>query len=77
MEFVGNGVISRAIIRKGGIACFEKCSLVGKEVRFYDDQGAKINSLKLWINGELIQVEDVHRFPYDKKEQTKTVLAIH
>jgi len=36
VELVGEGITSRAVIRKGAIACFEESNIDGKLLKFYD-----------------------------------------
>jgi hypothetical protein len=35
-EFVGEGITTRAVIRKGAIACLEESNIDGKLLKFYD-----------------------------------------
>ena len=49
---MGDGISSRAVIRKGALVCLWKTTLAGKELQFFDDEGKRINELDLWIRGK-------------------------
>jgi len=51
VELVGEGITSRAVIRKGAIACFEESHIDGKLLKFYDESGHPIENIKIWVNG--------------------------
>ena len=42
VELVGEGITSRAVVRKGAIACFEERHIDGKLLKFYDEDGNTI-----------------------------------
>ena len=51
VEFVGNGISSRAVIHKGGLRIVERTSAAGQLVRVYDEAGQHVNSASAWFGG--------------------------
>src|SRR5690606_15542899 len=51
VEFVGNGISSRAVIPTGGLRMLERTSAAGQVVRAYDETGQHIASATAWFGG--------------------------
>jgi hypothetical protein len=77
VELVGEGITSRAVIRKGAIACFESSHIDGKLLKFYDELGSPINNIKVWVNGRSEVLADAeYLVPFSKKGDSLKVLAV-
>jgi hypothetical protein len=57
-EFIGNGVSSRAIIRKGKLSFIDRVGAAGHVFTVLDENNKKLKSASLWISG--------HKFTADK-----------
>ena len=51
VEFVGNGISSRAVIHKGGLRCVERMAAGGQLFRVYDETGAHVPQASIWFGG--------------------------
>ena len=51
VEFVGNGISSRAVIHKGNLRCVERTTAGGHLFRVYDETGAHRPSAAIWFGG--------------------------
>ncbi len=51
VEFVGNGISSRAVVHKGGLRMVERTSAAGQLVRVYDELGQHIEGASAWFGG--------------------------
>lgn len=58
VEFVGNGISSRAVIHKGGLRIVERTSAAGQLVRVYDEAGQHIENASAWFGGREYQADD-------------------
>ena len=57
VDLEGEGVVSRAVIRKGQIACVDSLTEAGQRLSFYDATGRPLgiaNNLQLWVRGKPI-----------------------
>ena len=57
IDFQGDGVLSRAVIRRGSIVCVKRPTLAGIELRFYLENGIAIQDLDIWLKGKKIHVK--------------------
>lgn len=64
VEFEGEGISSRAFIRKGGIANFNSNNSAGTELKFYDESGVQIQDYQIWMEGKKHQVKNSFTIPY-------------
>ena len=51
VEFVGNGISSRAVIRKGGLRAVDRPNAGGHAVRVYDERGRHQKEAVIWFGG--------------------------
>jgi hypothetical protein len=51
VEFVGNGLSSRAVIHKGSLRCVERTAAAGQVFRVYDETGAHQQDAAIWFGG--------------------------
>lgn len=52
VDLQGEGISSRAIIKKGAIICLDSPSEAGMQIKFYDEDGQKLtqkDGLKLYV----------------------------
>lgn len=52
----GEGISSRALIRRGKIILQNKPTPIGHELTFFDGEGQPIPHLTIWRDGKKIQV---------------------
>ncbi len=58
VELIGNGVSSRAVIRKGRLTHTERIGAAGHVFQVFDDAGNLVTDAALWINGREFKAED-------------------
>ena len=58
VEFVGNGISSRAIVHKGGMRIVERTSAAGQLVRVYDEAGQHVENASAWFGGREYKADD-------------------
>ncbi|MCB9883931.1 MAG: hypothetical protein H6838_00485 [Planctomycetes bacterium] len=58
VEFVGNGISSRAVIHKGGLRHVERTSAAGQVFRVYDEAGAHQMGAAVWFGGREYGADD-------------------
>ena len=58
VEFVGNGISSRAVIHKGGLRMVERTSAAGQVVRVYDETGRHVKGASAWFGGRDYESDD-------------------
>ena len=58
VEFVGNGIASRAVIRKGELRMVERTTAAGHAVRIYDERGRHVPDATAWFGGREYQPDD-------------------
>jgi hypothetical protein len=51
VEFVGNGISSRAVVHKGSLRCVERTAAAGQLFRVYDEAGQHQQQASLWFGG--------------------------
>ncbi len=77
MELVGEGITSRAVIRKGATTCFEENHIDGKLLKFYDEAGNPIRNIKIWVDGRSqILPEAEYLIPFSKNTNSVHILAV-
>lgn len=57
VELIGNGISSRALIRKGGLRFMERPGAAGHVFTIFDDNGAIVNNATIWMAGTLYPAE--------------------
>lgn len=76
VEFIGNGIASRAVIRKGRLRCDERSGDAGHVFRVLDDDGALVTDATLSFAGwefAADQTGEIH-VPYSTEPGQKTVV---
>lgn len=76
VDFVGEGLVSRAIIRRGSITALRKNTLAGVELRFYDENRSHIEELDVWCNNRRLHVKGKHIIPYGQTEEWLRLIAV-
>lgn len=76
MELEGDGITSRAIIRKGHIFLKNKPVLTGHELTFYDEEGKQIDKLVIWRDNKKIDVKEKYFIPYGP-QSSEYIIAVH
>lgn len=73
VEFVGNGISSRAVIHKGGLRHVERTIAAGHAFRIYDDRGQLQKDAILWFGGHEYAADDAGDIlvPFSSKGGTK------
>ena len=79
MELVGNGISSRAVIRKGKLRASQRESAAGHVFRVYDEEGTPLPGASIWFggrdyvahaNGEIV-------LPYSTEPGEKQIILRH
>lgn len=58
VDFVGNGISSRAVIHKGELRMVERTSAAGQLVRIYDEAGQHLTNATAWFGGREYGADD-------------------
>lgn len=58
VEFVGNGISSRAVVHKGSLRIVERTSAAGQLVRVYDETGAHVENASAWFGSREYKADD-------------------
>mgnify|MGYP001202295137 FL=1 len=75
VEFIGNGISSRALIRKGTLRLLKKIGPAGHEFKILDESNQLRNEATLWLNGkEYSQKDGVILVPFTNKPGSRTVI---
>jgi hypothetical protein len=79
VDFQGETVTSRAVIRKGTIICVDTFTEAGQQFSFFDQNGKPLgeaNGLKVWIRGQIINLIDNKAFvTYSDQTEYDTIVA--
>jgi len=76
VEFIGNGISSRALIRKGRLHYTERLSAAGHALRVYDDKFQPLPSARIWLGHREYQCNDYGDIvvPYTTRPERCTML---
>lgn len=75
IELVGNGVSSRALIRKGRLTYTERIGAAGHVFMLYDESNNLLSEGRLWIAGTEYQaVNGEIRVPFSENPQKKSIV---
>ncbi len=76
VEFVGNGKVSRALVRKGSLQCVTTCTAAGHLFRVVDEAGTIVAKPSVWLDGHLYEAdkEGVLVVPYSNEPKTQKVV---
>ena len=76
VDFDGEGLSSRAVIKKGAIFCLKRFTLAGLELKFYDESGKRIEELDLWLFEQKVHIKKSYTIPFGENEQQTTAIAV-
>lgn len=76
MDLKGEGLASRAVIRRGAITGVQKQTLAGLDLRFFWDDGKPITDLEVWRNGQKLQVKEKLVIPYGQSHANIKLIAV-
>jgi len=78
IELIGNGVSSRALVRKGRLAFTERIGSAGHVFMVYDDAGKLLQNAVLWMGGTEYKAEDgeIH-IPFSGKPKKQSMVLTH
>jgi hypothetical protein len=76
VDFRGEGISSRAVIRRGSIVALKRLTLAGVEIKFYQEDSRPIPELDVWCNNKRIHVKDKHIIPYGTAQQNVRLVAV-
>ncbi len=75
VEFIGNGISSRALIRKGTLRLLEKIGPAGHEFRILDEKNQICDEATLWFNDKEYSHKDgVILIPFSNNPGSRTVI---
>ena len=75
VELIGNGISSRALIRKGALRLLEKIGPAGHEFRILDENNRLREQASLWLNGkEYKPKQGVILIPFSNQPGGRTVI---
>jgi len=82
VEFIGNGVSARAVIKKGSLSLIHRSTIAGHMAYIIDDDRkiCKGKRTGIWFNKKFYESDEKtgHMFiPYAKSQQTSKVIMIH
>lgn len=75
VELEGEGISSRAFVRKGRIIAVSKTTSAGIELTFLNETGKQITDLCVWL-GRKLAVKECLIIPFGKKTETHEVLVM-
>ena len=76
VELEGEGISSRAFVRKGKIIAESKTTSTGIELKFLNETGKQITDLCAWLEGRKLAVNESLIIPFGKKTETHEVLVM-
>lgn len=76
VEFIGNGISSRALIRKGKLQYLSQPSAGGELVRVLDETNTPVEDPEIWFGGKKYEADDngLILLPFSEKGSARTVL---
>jgi hypothetical protein len=79
VDFIGNGLSSRAIVRKGQLRVAERVGAAGHVFRVFDEAGAQLPDATLWLSGrEYTADEDGEiRVPFSTVGGARDIILRH
>lgn len=80
VDLEGEGVVSRAVIRKGQIACVDSLTEAGQRLSFYDATGRPLgiaNNMQLWVRGKPCPLSEGNTafLEYSSSEEQGVIIA--
>jgi hypothetical protein len=79
VEFIGNGLSARTIVRKGDLQFVERSGPAGHEFHVFDETGALLSDARIQIEGREFSAEEDGRIlvPYTSSTRYRRALLIH
>ncbi|NQT91960.1 MAG: hypothetical protein HQ559_04295, partial [Lentisphaerae bacterium] len=78
VELIGNGVSSRAVIRKGRLSFTERIGSAGHVFMVYDNGGTLLKDAVLWMEGSEYKAEDGEiRIPFSGSPKKQSIVLTH
>jgi hypothetical protein len=75
VELEGEGITSRAFIRKGMMGCMSSMTAIGTELRVFDESGAEIRGYKVWMEGRSHDVSLAFPIPYGEVDKSLSLVV--
>lgn len=75
VELEGDGITSRAVIRKGTVVTRSKVTPIGHELTFYDENGQRIEKLDIWRDSKKIAVEGSYSIPFGQHHGRESIVV--
>ena len=66
VELEGEGISSRAFIKKGAIASSERITSAGTQIKFEDEKGRPLKDLTVWLGDKKTVVLESYIIPFGK-----------
>jgi hypothetical protein len=76
VELEGEGITSRAFIRKGAIVNSFRITSAGTEIKFEDEKGSAIYDLTVWLANKKYDVNEKFIIPFSEKGETHELLVM-
>lgn len=79
VELIGNGVSSRALVRKGRLSYTERIGAAGHAFRIYNERGEPLPAATLWLGGrEFTAGKDGEvRVPFSSRPRREPIVLTH
>ena len=79
VDFIGNGISSRALIRKGNLRYFTRMTNAGQLVTVLDDSNQMVQDARLWMAGREYAPDSEGRIlvPYATQARTEMIVLKH
>lgn len=75
IDLEGEGISSRAFIRKGAIAIINSINTAGTQLKFYDENGTQIKDYKIWLDGKKLSVESSFIIPFGEIDKNLNIIV--
>ena len=79
IELIGNGISSRALLRKGRLTFTERIGSAGHAFRIYNEQGEPLPDAILWLGGREFptDADGEIRVPFSNRPQREAIVLTH
>jgi hypothetical protein len=76
VDFIGNGLSSRAVIRKGVLRHIERYTSAGHLFTIFDEESREVTNASLWLGGRSYSADDDGRIlvPYSAKPAEQPIV---
>jgi hypothetical protein len=76
VELEGEGISSRAFIRKGAVALTSGHTSAGTELKFFDETGISIKDYAIWMEGKKHIVDSTFTIPYGENDKSLNLVLV-